>query len=284
MDLREDRMLLIIGHDALDYDLIKKFNLSFADRGNLGLMKSHYGKTVPSWTSIYTGMTVEEHKIGTSATSASWRDWLYNQVPVTIETQDPSRTPRRYGREYRSLPFVWDDLNEADLTVGLYGMPLTFPPLRIRDWCVSGFPCLSDLKRIVWPAELIPHMRNYAPDFLQDIDDDFISNFHQMTMKMHEAYVSRGGLKFVHEHVKRRLLNLVAIWARFKTDVLFVGFSFVDHAGHLGITSGRQMENLYKIADYSIKAVRTIVQPEKMLVISDHGGDYVPIKSKWGKW
>jgi len=156
---------------------------------------------------------------------------------------------------------------------------LTFPPFRLEGgWCVSGFPCLMDLGYITWPASIRFYMKDYTPDVLQLIDGSWVGKFQLSDLAKHKKYKELGGLHLVYEHVRRRLMNLAAIWPRFKTDVIFVGFSFVDHTGHIGITNRTQMENLYKIADYSIKAVKTIIGPDKLLLVSDHGGDYMSVK------
>ena len=266
--------LLVIGFDGLDCRLSKALDLSYLEYGELGMLRSQYKMTVPSWTSIYTGLTLKEHRIGLDRASG-WKDWLYNQVPTTHDADGPDKLPTRYERPYRSLPFVWDELE--DLSVGLYGMPMTFPPFKTVDWCISGFPCVPILKHMVHPFMLQLEASDYPMGILSQLDPKFITNMKSIDHSMRATFDRVEDWRdLLLKHARKRLAVLVKLLARRPVDVLFLGFSFLDHIAHAGLSSRLELEHAYTIANWAISKAMMVCEPEKMIMVSDHGGEMVP--------
>lgn len=265
--------LLVIGFDGLDCRLSKALDLPFLEYGELGMLRSQYKMTVPSWTSIYTGLPLKEHRIGLDRASG-WKDWLYNQVSTTHDADGPDKLPR-YERPYRSLPFVWNELE--DLSVGLYGMPMTFPPFKTVDWCISGFPCVPLLNRMVYPGELTLEARGYPMGILSQLDSTFITNMKSIDHGMRATFDRVEDWRdLLLNHARKRLAVLVKLLARRPVDVLFLGFSFLDHVAHAGLSSRLELEHAYTIANWTIVKALEVCEPEKMIMVSDHGGEMVP--------
>jgi hypothetical protein len=74
----------------------------------------------------------------------------------------------------------------------------------------------------------------------------------------------------VKDTIDSKLRNLSKILKRFPVDVLSVGFSFVDHSRHLGVSEHKS----HDFAEYSIRETMKIADPEKFLIVSDHGIDH----------
>jgi predicted AlkP superfamily phosphohydrolase/phosphomutase len=258
-------VILVLGVDALDYDLSLKYGLEYAKEGYFADYKSAYWSTVPSWTSIYTGMTREEH-----GCPPGWHDWLYNQVktvkPDDVEEQE---LPIIYEKPYRELPFVWNLLNHQGKSTGVFKMPLTFPAHRVKGWMVSGFPAVKN-KRAIYPVDAMLQLHDYSPGILQRLENNFITNFKKI-----DGLIERGhtiDAKLTTQHIMSALNNLTRLLEWNRPDVLFVGYSFLDHIGHMGIRKEQTQEAVYKLVDWAITETRDLCEADATIIVSDHGG------------
>lgn len=134
--------LLFLGIDCFSTHVVRQypetmpFLMDLAAKGEQGVLLSTSAKdelvphTGPSWATIYTGVGQEEHSI----THGGWllEHAGYNQIRTKT---------------------LWEALSEH-LKVGLFTMPLTFPPPEVSGWVVTGFPSPSDLSQCVRPAEI----------------------------------------------------------------------------------------------------------------------------------
>jgi len=194
---------------------------------------------------------------------------MFNQVATesNLDKLDPSTPglPKKYGFNYRKLPFVWDKLNKQGITTGVYGMPLTYPAYRVDGWMVSGFPAPNlDKKRIFQPNELSEIVTNFSTDIMQTIDIDFITRFKKLEALNMTPFTDFP--KFVED--KRN--NIFKIIEKYPCDCYFIGVSFLDHAGHLGFVD--DFKEIYKLLDYFIEEMKRKITPGKIIIVSDHGG------------
>jgi len=120
--------LLLIGFDALSPQLLfpRRDKLSAIDslcsRAAWGSLESYCENpwTGPAWTTIYTGLLPEEHGI----TDGWGRPLRGSKTFDTCEAK-----------------YVWDVLVEEGFTVGLFNLPVTYPPRpipRARTSCGSA--------------------------------------------------------------------------------------------------------------------------------------------------
>lgn len=271
---------LLIGIDGFDKQLVEKFNLSFQREGAFGDYKPIYCSTVPSWTSIYTGLTREEH-----GAPPGWRDWLFNQVKTTItksSTHKPGEPggPINYSFNYRKLPFVWDRINKEGISTGVYGMPLTYPVRKINGWMVAGFPAPNvDQHRLFYPVELSSIVKQFSTDILQVLDTEFITHFKQMGPRLHKEFAKYDTIEFIDKFSKLKKANVLRIINQHPCEVYFIGLNFLDHAGHLGIINETDMGDVYRILDEFIMDLLSSLNPEKMIIVSDHGGQIFEVPS-----
>ena len=258
-------MILVLGVDGLDFNLCNRYELEFAKSGYFADYKSKYWSTVPSWTSIYTGMTREEH-----GCPPGWHDWLYNQVKtVRPEGVPEQELPVIYEKPYRELPFVWNLLNHQGKTTGVFKMPLTFPAHRVQGWMVSGFPAVNN-RRGIYPVDAMLQLQDYSPGILQRLEKNFITNFKKV-----DGLIDRGhsiDAMMTVKHIQSALNNLTRLLLWQRPDVLFVGFSFLDHIGHMGMRKESIQLAVYKLVDWAINETLALVNADATIIVSDHGG------------
>jgi len=234
--------VVVIGHDGLDYNLCHKMEMENMRDGEYYPYKSGYMETVRSWTSIYLG--TNRHPF-----TGGWDNWLNHNY-----SDEPD------------LPYVWNDINNRGYSIGVYGMPLTYPPFELNGWVVSGFPCPGG-KVPVYPSDLGLYINRHMTDIFDTVTSD--GSFPRTVSRRHwYIYVEKGGSRLILEFLLNKMKNLKTIWNLMPVDVVFVGFSFVDHALHLG---HKNIQSLYKIADMSIGDVKSVLSPSKLLIVSDHG-------------
>ena len=257
-------MILLLGVDALDLNLCKRYNFDFLESGYTADYKSQYWSTVPSWTSIYTGLTRQEH-----GQPPGWHDWLYHQVK-TVHEVPPENLPKEPERKFRELPFVWNLLNHQGKTTGIFKMPLTFPAHRVKGWMISGFPAVNN-RRAAYPVDAGLQLRDYSPDILQRLEANFITNFKKI-----DGLVSRGhsvNADITVKHLNSALRNLKALLNWRRPNILFVGYSELDHIGHMGIVKEDDQQGVYKIINWVINETLELAEADAVIIVSDHGGE-----------
>jgi len=68
-------------------------------------------------------------------------------------------------------PRVWDHLAAAGLTVGLVGVPDTFPPRRLSGYSVAGFLAPSTAAAYTWPDALKDEIEEVVGPYRFDVED-----------------------------------------------------------------------------------------------------------------
>jgi len=244
--------LLIIGHDGLDFNLIKRdicppdlasLITKLAIKGTFTRMKSEYMSTAPSWMSIYTGLKQEDHRSG-----GSWQGWI--------------------KRKYTMPTCYWNRFNERGYTTGVFSMPLTYPPREVDGWMVSGFPTPFNNIGLTYPESLDKFMDGYISDIIQPV---MVSRGLEkpvgFSMKDVGEFKKLGPNKIIRETIDAKISTLQKIFAEHPVDIVSVGFCFLDHAMHLHCS----VEQAYSMVDYSISESLRITDPEKVVIVSDHG-------------
>ncbi len=246
--------LLVICYDGLDRQFFEQ-TMSPEMTGKLYDYRSEYQDTVMSWTSIYTGLTKEEHKFGTG-----WYGFLENKYRIN------------------KFNCIWDDIQQSKRTVGLFNLPLTYPVFPVNGWIVGGFPSFRRKERRAYPYGINDYleMHNHYLDFHKQSgqypDDP------REKGNIHLSFTDIHAHQRIVEMVENRLNTLDAIVNDNPVDVCMAGYSWLDHAGHLGFN----INGLYSngVVNMSIQPLIDICQPEKIIIVSDHGGYFYIIPTE----
>ncbi len=115
--------------------------------------------TPPGWTSIFTGVNPGKHGIfGFTLGNAQHHEGLVRLDRVRA-------------------PAVWNALNAQGKRVGLFNIPMTYPPPPVEGWAVSGMltPESGGMtpQNFTHPAGLARDIAALAPDYQIDIEVDY---------------------------------------------------------------------------------------------------------------
>lgn len=280
--------LLVVGIDALDpaiteYMIAKGYMPTFADLladdAEMDVCASRLSghsvpHTGPAWTTIYTGLTAQEHGV----TEGGWVEGEVSLEPHYDHT-------------------VFSALTEAGYRTGSFTMPITFPAIADEErgsWMLSGFPAVAggeDDTRIVAPSdlhELIDIDYNKIQSKLLNPDGE-----HPLPVETWAAAERKKRQEILPRFTEER-----------SVDVLFYGTQAVDAMCHrnkylpryLGGLANRiasvandafdlalqpprlgtlvwrkEIRRVYRLADSIVADLIEAHDPERVLVISDHG-------------
>jgi len=152
---------LIIGLDAATFALIKPW----AQAGHLPtfqrlLTEGTHGEflstippvTAPSWTSFMTGKNPGKHG-------------LYD----FIEPQPDGYEPRYANARSRFGKTLWEVLSEEGVSVGVLNVPMTYPPVPVRGYMISGLDAPDSSSAITFPPELYQELTDQFGKVSQQI-------------------------------------------------------------------------------------------------------------------
>ena len=153
--------LMVLGFDGMDFETVQEIKYGMipklkkrAEWGVLKSISSTVAPTVPHtgpcWSSIYSGLTPDEHGI----TSGGWL--LKHKTWQDLDKKRISLIFDEIGRHY---------------SIGMMTMPVTFPARPVQGWMVSGFPApLSLDKRFYFNAKL---PKNFIVEYVQTKNKGF---------------------------------------------------------------------------------------------------------------
>jgi len=282
--------LLLIGFDALSPQLLfpRRDRLpaieALCREGTWGNLESYCEVpwTGPAWTTIYTGLLPEEHGV----TDGWGRALKGSKTFATCEAE-----------------YIWDFLAGRGFTVGLFNLPVTYPPRPIpptlssnappeedermgcKNWMVSGFPAPDPARHVMtWPkslqSELVAEgdlVKRYFSDPIQFFTCKIMGEDHARMGAWHNLALDSGEelVSEVVESVTRHQLQVgLRLFKNHPVDVGFCQFSFLDRIGHLfwfSDSNEERTDRWYRLVDELVGALAEQEKPENVLLVSDHG-------------
>lgn len=211
------KRVLIIGLDGATFDVLVP--LMEAGRmprlkeavtsGASGLLRSTMPPLTPAaWTTFLTGRQPGAHGI------------------IDFEQYDvfTNRFVMNSARCGDRVPSIWQILGDQGLKVGSVNVPMTYPPMKVNGFMVSGFETPGPESDFIYPAELKPDILARWPD------PTFGKNWRKKRF---------GGLKLFRENVEYLSRSFhqgaaMTMWLgdRFGWDVLMVVLKLVDNLQH----------------------------------------------------
>ena len=289
--------LLILGIDGASHRVVRDqfdslTNIArICNKSKWGVFVSEIPKwsrtpyTGPAWTSIYTGVDHKRHGISTGG-------WLTTHK----------------GLQDINITNIWEIISRHH-TLGIMTMPVTYPAFPLNGWMVSGFPSPRSLDRAYYPDWAISHMGEYffpdysmlprfgpnaksfedlRPDELMRVEREKVNALGRFMAKYPVEVVAIGftmldkyGHAFVqypNSHLKRiyEIMNsvLTKVHAKIENiniflypELLFNAITTPFHSHNLN----EMIVNAYRDMDYLIGLVLNIVDPDNIIIVSDHG-------------
>lgn len=274
------KSLLVVGWDAatrahLSGDLDLPFFDSLSAHDTLLPEPIWQNREVDSgtaWTTITTGLSMWDHRVATLTgmvehpnvlRAFSKFDTLIPRnlfgVPARIWARkhilgkQPTNDDIRYKRVWHYLP------NSLSFAV-----PLTYPPKPTDGVTVSGFPSPSVT---VQPDQL--------EQAVQQRYDGEPSRTHDSNGGLDESYTE--DLFSVH---KQEVETVCWLDEQNEFQFYFVVFTLLDRLLHVVDRGDADIERAYKRLDTSTRTLIDQIDPDDVLILSDHGMRYAP-RGKW---
>lgn len=275
--------ILVLGWDGASTDHVDAIDLPFLD--DLG----HSGRLLPeplyqgipidsgtAWTTITTGLTVEEHgflsinNVVRSRRALRYTKALAKHIPAdklrTYAYYGPNkllnlkdRTPRSHDVPYRRL---WDHVEGRTLTLGV---PLTYPAWKHDGVMFSGIPApLEASQPTSYPASYEEYRQRYRAYYYIDGTTPLESEDHPNLQEYIEGCYECNEAAF-------EVIEELCDEEEFR--VVFAVFPLIDDLLHtLDPEDDReQIEEAYRTIDRWSKELVEAIQPDDVLVLSDHG-------------
>lgn len=275
--------LLVIGWDGADHrhlnQIQPEFWSSLEHKGRLLPEPLYRGIPIDSgtaWTTITTGLEVEDHgiisinnsvrskkllsftkAIAKRISNPKWRTYLYYGLTKAINTKD--RTPRSQDVGHRR---VWDYIEDS-LAMEI---PLTYPAWKTGGIMLSGIPApLDGDQPAAYPLEYEEKRKeyrgyNYLGDRTSPLEDESQPNLEAYRDNIYSY--NRDAMQVVREIDRENDLQLI-----------FIVFPLIDDLLHaLDPEEDREeIEAAYQVLDRSTEQLVNDIAPDDVLIISDHG-------------
>ncbi|MGC8491027.1 MAG: alkaline phosphatase family protein [Syntrophobacteraceae bacterium] len=264
--------LLIIGLDgaqlAVIEGLVQQGRLPHLGRllsqGASGLLTSTLPPVTPSaWTSFMTGKNPGKHG-------------LFDFLELVEGAYNFQYTNARS----RLVPTMWDTLNSQGLRVGLFNIPMTFPPMPLEGFVVAGMDTPDADADFIHPRELKEELTRKFGRLELDIRHlGFLKNDtlrSQILDELKAMEVRRADLfLYLLEHHPVDV-GMIVLSSTDTVQHYFWHYQDQSHHWNESVRGHRfesAVEEVYANVDAQVGRLLSSVPPEtSVIVMSDHGG------------
>jgi predicted AlkP superfamily phosphohydrolase/phosphomutase len=233
---------------------------SLLDRSAWGVLRSTVPPyTPPAWTSAVTGVNPGRHGI--------------------FGFVQGRREPRlAHGGLIRS-PAIWQILEGAGLTTGLFHLPLTFPPPQVHGWAVGAvwMPTARGVTGFTWPRSLEEHIRRLVPGYAPVTGVELFEDWRDPTLASRVTATLRDRLVVLADLLERHPVDLVWAVVEAPDRLQHAYYKYLDPAEPMAATSAapdfrRAVRTAFASVDEIVKLLDDFAGPDgTALVCSDHG-------------
>lgn len=207
--------------------------------------------TGPSWTSIYTGQPAAVHGI-----------------------TDLWGRPVNGSRTFQTVreKFIWDILNDHDLTCGLVTMPITYPARPLKGFMIAGFPS---------PRLSVTGNVQVPPDFIIDHSQEIrkTTSIPGIGYSWHDEHSLEEDLELLKVSELRKAEVVKGLLRQREVDALFVQYSCLDRVGHELNNYARRGQGydprhileMYDWFDGTLLPILLEIEADYLVIVSDHG-------------
>ncbi|NHN46219.1 hypothetical protein G9464_01215 [Halostella sp. JP-L12] len=272
------KTLLVVGWDAATASHLNLFDLPFYDDlDESGILKPEsfwQDREVDSgsaWTTITTGLSMWEHRVATLSgmIESPWQLRALASVDGLVP-RDFFNTPARIWFRRLSLgkqptnadiPFkrVWHYVPNALSAF----VPLTHPPKPTDGVTISGFPS--------------PDVAVEPKDLEQEITERYEG---EPQRKFEDGGLRDDYVDDLFSCHEQRLETVSWLTEDRDFDLIFTVFTLLDRLLHVTDEGDERIKQAYERIDRSTETLVDHVDPDDVLIVSDHGMKYSP---RW-KW
>jgi predicted AlkP superfamily phosphohydrolase/phosphomutase len=270
--------VLIIGLDGATFDLIKPWVATgqlptfkhLMDAGTQASLESTIPPiTPPAWTSFMTGMNPGKHGV--------FNFTEYHPTDHSICYANASN---------RKMPTIWKLLSSLGWSVGVFNVPMTYPPEEVNGFCISGLDTPDKDSDFVYPRWLKQEIEHAVGELYLDPRHLGFMTTDDRRDKILEALVRIEN---------RRTQATAYLLKKYPVDVMMLVYTATDTVQHFfwnymdpthpsydpsGAEKYRDaILKIYRAIDADIATLMDTVPAEcSVIVLSDHGGG--PVSGK----
>jgi predicted AlkP superfamily phosphohydrolase/phosphomutase len=252
--------VVIIGLDGAPFGVIQRLaeedilpNIKkLIEEGAFGpLMSSYLPETPIAWTSIVTGKNAGKHGV------YDWGERAEGSYDIGVSLSHSCKEPP-----------LWEIIGEEGKKVGIFNVPLTYPPKPLNGFLVSGFDTPSTKVCFTYPDSLSDEIRSQIKDYV-------LAEREAYTRGKERSYVD--DILYVLEKKEAAALYLID---RYDVDFSLYVFMEIDHLHHKlwrlleeGSEEGRRLfQEVYQKMDETVgKIVNRFDEETTFILVSDHG-------------
>ena len=209
--------VLILGLDGATFDVLGPLmragrmpNLQrLCDQGASGILRSTIPPITPAaWTTTMTGRSPGAHGI------------------IDFERYDVRTNQLTFNstNALRHVRSIWSILGDRGFRVGVLNVPMTYPPVPVKGFLVSGFEAVSTKTEFTYPPELKQEILQRWPAFT------FKNKWRRKTLGGDRLYAENLGDITRSFHQGADLLEHCG--EKYGWDVLMIVFKMVDNLQH----------------------------------------------------
>jgi predicted AlkP superfamily phosphohydrolase/phosphomutase len=215
------------------------------------LISSYLPETPIAWNSIVTGKNAGKHGV------YDWGERVEGSYDIGVSLSCS-----------RKEPPLWEIIGEEGKKVGIFNVPLTYPPKPLNGFLVSGFDTPNTKVCFTYPDSLSDEIRSQIKDYV-------LAEREPYTRGLERRYVD--GLLYALEKKEAAALYLID---RYDADFSLYVFMEIDHLHHKlwrlleeGSEEGRRLfQKVYQRMDEAVgKIVNRFDEETTFILVSDHG-------------
>lgn len=170
----------------------------------------------------------------------------------------------------RMAPF-WTYLNQAGIHVGLFNIPVTYPPGPIDGFIVCGIPVPRGAGRFTFPAEILDRIEMWSGPYQVEVPRALLKEGIDPYL---EAWLGQEA---------RQTDLAIRLMEEYEVDVLVLNYAALDRINHFA-PAMEQVERVLENVDAQIGRFAARYPDANFILMSDHGSRRVHSAFLLGRW
>ncbi|HHH40740.1 MAG TPA: hypothetical protein ENK56_01900 [Chloroflexi bacterium] len=259
------RKTLVLGIDSGCWDYIEPLltagempNVArLIERGGRGVLESTMPPITPvAFASFLTGVNPGKHGVF---------DW-------SVRMGEGQRVQPASFLSFRAPPF-WRHLNAAGVRVGLFNVPMTYPPTPLEGFIVPGVGAPPAARDLTYPPEVLDRLdRRWGGTYTIGVPRKLLRS------QGLEAYVAAW-----ERHEAMQTEAALELMEAYEVDLLAFNYASPDRINHFSPS----MEHIARILRHVDRQIGRFIDryPEaNFILMSDHGSRRIQRAFLLGKW
>ncbi|MEM2981371.1 MAG: alkaline phosphatase family protein [Thermoproteota archaeon] len=256
----DNKKIILIGLDGCDFRILKSLIknehlptfLELLKNGCHGtLISTLPPKTVPSWTSIFTGVNPGKHGITDCIIKENGQ---YKVANI----------------KHRMVDSLWAILSKHNVEQIVINEPVTFPPEKIKGIMLTGFSTPPQNRNFVHPISMISEIdkisHGYQPELPLGFEKIIVED-------------KNKGFQLISEFAEKIVETTRYLSRNYDWQLLASIITSTDRLQHFYLNEPVYMSSHYKFLDNFLRQIINYHSEANIIIVSDHG--FGPVKKRF---